>query len=109
MGSWWNKPSSLNWANKKKLSDNIKQLDNNISGAKEDLLALLSIVSYWEGHCKELSEKSNKQQLSAKHIVDIKPLLERSHIFRLAVKKICDEVIEITHDESPNQSLSKNS
>lgn len=102
MGSWWNKPSSLNWANKKKLSDNIKQLDNNISRAKEDLLALLSIISYWEGHCKELSEKSNKQQLSTKHIVDIKPLLESSHVFRLAVKRICDEMIGTPHNNSSN-------
>ncbi len=43
--SWLDKPGSLNWANKKKLSQDINSLEKIIASLKEKLFFLLSTVN----------------------------------------------------------------
>lgn len=88
MASWWDKSSSLNWVNKKKLAKKLQQLDSNVSQAKEDLHALLTLINTWEFHIKEMCQKHSSEQLTAKHVVVIKPLIEKTDNFCSILKDL---------------------
>jgi hypothetical protein len=107
MRNWWrNYPGSLNWANKKKLSANIKQLEKNIQQIKKNLMLLLALTSKWESHCKELTESSGRQQLTAKHLVELKPLLETSVRFHHVLDHLYKEEMDTSGEQkSANSDL----
>jgi len=92
MTSWWQQPSSLNWQNKKKLAQNIREFENNISQSKNQLLLLLATINSWDNLCKELLEKGSQQQLTSKNLVELKPLLERSKEFNSILQTLCSEL-----------------
>jgi uncharacterized membrane protein YgaE (UPF0421/DUF939 family) len=98
MANWLEKPSSLNWANKKKLAEQIVRLEKNIFTIKETLHSLSSLINEWDSHCKKLLEMSDKKLLTAKHIVEIRPLLQRSE----QVNRILSTTL---HCEEPTPSL----
>lgn len=101
MSSWLEKPGSLNWANKQKLSEHIGRFEKNIGATKDKLTQLLSIVNHWEVHCQELSELSNKQQLTAKHILHLKPFLDQSENFQQLLNALFFEEIITQHNAAP--------
>jgi hypothetical protein len=105
MVSWLDRPGSLNWANRKKLNNQIKELDENISSLRGTLLALLSLVNHWSYDFKELLELDSKNKLTAKHIIHLKPLIERIKYFQSGLdnlNEICKEELAQISDSSNN-------
>lgn len=88
MRNWLNSPGSLNWANKRKLTQQIQRLEKTVLSLEERLLLLLSDVSEWKSHAKTLSDLSRRQLLTAKHIVDIRPLLQQSEDFHRVIRML---------------------
>jgi hypothetical protein len=99
MSSWLDRPSSLNWANKKKLSQDINDLEKYVTSLKEKLFFLLSVVNHLETHSKELSELKSQQRLTAKHIVHLRPLLDQSEDLHKALNALCQEKASLSHHD----------
>lgn len=81
MASWLNHSWSLNKTNKKKLTHQIQKFEQSIMSLEERLLKLLSEVHDWRNYAKSLTELSHQQRLSAKHILQLRPLLQQSEDF----------------------------
>ncbi len=88
MLSWLEKPWSLSFANRKNLIERIKLLETNITHIKEALLGFNAVVNQWEMHYRELSELSSAHQLTAKHILHVKPILENSEEFKKTLNEL---------------------
>lgn len=89
MHSWLDKPGSLNWANREKLSEEINKLEKKIGLLKENLYSLCSAVDQLDTHCKNLLDLKKNHLLTANHIIHLKPLHEEVDILQKAIELIC--------------------
>lgn len=78
MASWLDRVGSLNFANKKKLSDQINLFDETVSTVEEKLLVLLSYVHDWKTQAKLLLDLQQEERLTATHVVQLRPLMQQS-------------------------------
>ena len=90
MDNWLNRSGSLNWANRKKLSNQIKALDGNIASLKESLKMLGCLVDHWSEESKALLTLESQHLLTAKHILHLAPLLERVGHFKANLAELND-------------------
>jgi hypothetical protein len=102
MVNWLDNPGSLSWANRKKLIKQILQLETNITLGREFLLSLTSLANSWELNCRALSQESNDNKLTAKHILGLRPLLKSSEDFKNALEKICNSHIPTSQHRERN-------
>ncbi len=92
MTSWFKRPGSLSLINQKKLTQHIFEFEENILSLKENVLAVSSLINQWESQCKDLLTVSSKKELTAQHLLDLKPLLEKSKDFNRALKPLGNSV-----------------
>lgn len=108
MEKWLDRPGSLNWANRKKLYKQIKELDQTINSLKDAIFDLLSLVKNWSDNSKKLLELDIKNQLTANHILHLTPLNERIQNFKLGLDKLADiyktELTELKNENSPKDN-----
>lgn len=98
MSSWLDRPGSLNWANKKRLAEQISKFEATISSTEESLLFLLAHVGDWKNHARNLADLRTQQRLTANHILQLRPLLDQTEAFQKALEVLFAET-PLFHNE----------